>query len=119
MSDHTGGAGYGHLGTDEKVAAARARARLAREQAVARRERVRADLAERRSISVEEARDAVMRLAAGVRRALDLMPSFLPADLTPEQRSSCERAMSMSVSRAMATITKEQDRAEEDRPEGA
>jgi hypothetical protein len=102
------------LSGDERVADARQKARLAREQADARRARVRADLAERQVVRLDEAREQILALATGVRRALDLMPSFLPSDLTPEAREACSVAMACAVERAMATITREEHHAQQD-----
>jgi hypothetical protein len=95
---------------DERVAEARAKARLAREQAEARRARVRADLAERHVIKLDEAREQVLALTSAIRRALDLLPSLLPSDLSPENRDACARAMEQAVERAMATIVREEAR---------
>jgi hypothetical protein len=99
-------------GGDDRVADARAKARLAKEQADARRARVRADLAERQVIRLDEAREQVLALATSVKRALDLLPSFLPSDLSPENRDACNLAMEQAVSRAMAAINREESRAQ-------
>ena len=79
----------------------RSKARAAYDQARARRERAKADLIERTSIPLEYAREQVAALADGVRRQLDLAPSFLSADLTPEIREAATVAMADAISRAL------------------
>jgi len=91
-------------GGDPRIAEARARARLAHEQARARRERTKADLLEGKSIPIEDARRQILDLAAAVRGALDHAPAYLPADLQPEVREAAARAMSEAIAHALREI---------------
>jgi hypothetical protein len=94
----------------EQISLARAKARAAYDQARARRERAKADLIERRVIEVETARDQLRLLAEAVRRQLDLAPSFLPADLSPEVREASSLAMAEAICRALRELEVQSDR---------
>ena len=91
-------------GGDDIVAQQRAKARLMREHAEARRANVRAAMAEGSVIRLEDAKAEIMELAASVRHALTIMPSFLPAHLSPEEREACSQAMASAAARAMQSI---------------
>ena len=92
------------LGSTEKIQEAREVASAKREQADARRAIVRANLAEKSVIPVEQAQEQIMRLATGVRKALDSVYAELPAHLTPEERQTCETAIKEAISRAMQSL---------------
>ena len=91
-------------GGDPDVALLRARARAAREQAEARRSRVRADLAEGKVIALEDARAQIAGLALAIRRALDMAPSYLSSDLAPDVREAAAAAMAKAIHQAMMRI---------------
>jgi hypothetical protein len=91
---------------DDRVATQRALARLKREMADARRAEVRAKLAEASIMPVEEAREQILALVAGIRRALDRAPAYLPASLSAEEREACAAAIQQAIHSAMLTIAK-------------
>ena len=87
-----------------QVADARAKARLAKDQAEARRARVRADLAEGKVIPVQAATDQLLSLALGVRSALDKAPAYLPADLSPKERAAAQAALATATAKAFGLL---------------
>jgi hypothetical protein len=82
-------------------------ARLKKEESDARKAKIRADVLEQKYMPVEDARSQMLAMASGVRRALDLAPSFLPSDLSPEEREACVSAMSQAHELAVQSIPKE------------
>ena len=92
------------LGSTKDIQNIREVARAKREQADARRAIVRANLAEKSVIPVEHAQEQIMRLATGVRKALDSVYAELPAHLTPEERAICETAIKEAITRAMQSL---------------
>jgi phage terminase Nu1 subunit (DNA packaging protein) len=94
-------------GGDPAIALLRAKAKAAREQAEARRAKVRADLAEGKVIPLEDARGQMVAMASAVRRALDLAPAYLRSDLTPEVREAATSAMRDAIHRALGEIRAE------------
>ena len=92
------------LGSTQDIQEYRERAKAKKEAADARRAEVRALLAEQSVIPVEQAQEQIMRLATGVRKALDSVYAELPAHLTPEERATCETAIKEAISRAMQSL---------------
>ncbi len=91
---------------DTALAQARGKARVAYEQARARRERVRADLAEGRVIELSEARQQIVSLATNIRAQLDKAQAYLPSHLSPDERSACEKALSTAIVSALRELEK-------------
>jgi len=71
-----------------------------------RREITELELAKRRGelIPVQDARAQTQALGRRVRAALDRMPSYLPAHLSPDARTECERAMATAITAALAAV---------------
>jgi hypothetical protein len=69
------------------------------------------DLARRRGelVSGQEAQAAMMALAASVRQALERMPAYLPADLTPDVREAATSAMRQAQAQAFAALERGED----------
>jgi hypothetical protein len=107
------------LDGDDEIAQRRALARLKREIAEARRAEVRARLAEKSVIPLDDARAQIMALANGVRSALMRAPSYLPASLSPAERDACEKALGRATQDAMLSITNQEARHAKDEASAA
>jgi hypothetical protein len=93
-------------GGDSELAEKRAKARLNREIHEARRSKVKADIAEGKVIELADARQQVLSLCSGVRRALDLAPSYLPSSLLPHEREACAVALRGAIGQALIHVHK-------------
>jgi phage terminase Nu1 subunit (DNA packaging protein) len=71
-----------------------------------RREITELELAKRRGelVPIADVRTQSAAMGRRIRIALDKIHQHLPAHLSPESRSECERAIAVAVSAAMATV---------------
>jgi hypothetical protein len=55
-------------------------------------------------IPLESAQGQMVSMCSAIRRALDLAPSHLPADLDPEARQAAAQALELAIAAALASI---------------
>lgn len=91
---------------DREIGIRRAQARAKYDEARARRERLRADAMEGKSIDLADAQAQINGLAAAVRRQLNLAPAYLSADLQPDVREAAAKAMADAIHRALGDLTR-------------